>query len=232
MMATLDLVRAVNPDLPALRLRRRLKKHLKILSPLRDLQVQRIALRSAAADVTGLSPIVAELGRRQRHLLSTVRSDIAAWKVDVLDRGVAEVIREVHLSSKVSPGWSEALIGSSAVAFLRVRTLRMRVDPGDLVTIHRLRVAFKRFRYSIEVVRPLLPWVSHDLLRSLGSYQDLLGAVQDSVVLSSSVSARLKSLHVGPESAQRIRTFLEKRIAHAVEELFRSVDHIHRFWIT
>jgi CHAD domain-containing protein len=57
------------------------------------------------------------------------------------------------------------------------------VDAANVATIHRVRIAFKRFRYSFEIVQPLLTDMPEDLPAQMHSYQTLMGEIQDAEVL-------------------------------------------------
>ncbi len=64
---------------------------------------------------------------------------------------------------------------------LEEATLRPRTDDGD-IAFHEARKAYKRARYAIEVIEPIVGRPAHQFAKRIGDLQDVLGAHQDSVV--------------------------------------------------
>jgi CHAD domain-containing protein len=54
---------------------------------------------------------------------------------------------------------------------------------GRAGSIHRLRIAFKKFRYVIEVLLPVLPGFPQENLRRMQAYQGRMGDIQDLDIL-------------------------------------------------
>ena len=57
------------------------------------------------------------------------------------------------------------------------------VDPANLKALHQLRIAFKKYRYTIEIFRPLLTTYQATLLEQMQAFQSLLGDIHDLDVL-------------------------------------------------
>src|SRR5206468_3419224 len=57
------------------------------------------------------------------------------------------------------------------------------IDPNDISSIHRMRLAFKRFRYTLQAAQPILHDTPETMFDRMHEFQDMLGAVQDADVL-------------------------------------------------
>jgi len=66
--------------------------------------------------------------------------------------------------------------------YRKVIGLRKEIDPGNVETIHRLRVAFKKFRYTIEPLRGFMTEFPPEAMRDIKSLQEALGGLQDTDV--------------------------------------------------
>ena len=76
------------------------------------------------------------------------------------------------------------LLRSVDRAFSRTRQLRARIDPRDTRTIHRTRVAFKKFRYMVEALAEYLPGGDRpSAWPAMRHYQTMMGEIQDAEVL-------------------------------------------------
>ena len=103
-------------------------------------------------------------------------------------------------------------------------------DATDPPTIHRLRVAFKMFRYTVESLAQVRPGTGGRRLRALHDYQTRMGEIQDIEVLL----ARAKRFVRKRESAQdALETFeeeLRRRRARLVQRFMASLDQLWDCW--
>ena len=167
LMATVDMIRTLIPDDGLQRTRGSLRKHLKEFNELRDTHIQILTLRSLAREFPPLRPLGVELRRREAKLLRAARGDhrldqpAASWSVRWRTRryGLARSLRIPGMEDVATA----TVVGAMGAAFARAFELRQQVNPGDPSSIHRLRVAFKKCRYMMEVLRPFLPGVDDAL---------------------------------------------------------------------
>jgi CHAD domain-containing protein len=102
--------------------------------------------------------------------------------------------------------------------FDRRRRAVTAADPGAL---HRARVAFKRYRYAVEVAAPLLPEPAQSIVPSMKRFQDELGAIQDATVLIDTLSHARR-----PKRARQsagIDSMLERLERERAEHLERAL---------
>ena len=183
LLSSLDLLQSVAPQKRFRKGRRPVRKCLKLLQPLRDVQVQMNLARQSA--MASLPLIQLELARQRRRHRKKVMRGIKALEVDRAKELAAKMAQ--HLDRKESGSGDEAairrvLLKRLTALYRTVIGLRKDVDPGNVETIHRVRVAFKKFRYTVEPVRGILREFSSASMRDIKLLQEALGNLQDTDV--------------------------------------------------
>lgn len=87
------------------------------------------------------------------------------------------------------------------------------LDPAKPEALHRMRLAFKKYRYAAEVLLPLFPKATEETAKRLHDFQTLLGTIHDcDVILAEAASFRRDILGREKECALEIafRAFREK----------------------
>jgi CHAD domain-containing protein len=115
-------------------------------------------------------------------------------------------------------------------AFRRARQLRTRINPRDPWTIHRTRVAFKRFRYMVEALAERLPGVTGERLAAMRHYQTMMGEIQDAEVLLRTLDKFLRKKEIKPEAARRFRAELLRRRQRLIRIYLKAADQLLEFW--
>ena len=84
-------------------------------------------------------------------------------------------------------------------AFLITKQRQNWINPAQATTIHRVRIAFKTFRYMVEIVHPLLPDFPPENLKQMHDYQSLMGEIQDvEVIMQALADAPVARLFLRP----------------------------------
>jgi CHAD domain-containing protein len=99
-----------------------------------------------------------------------------------------------------------------AAYFSRVR--KVLAEEGSPRKLHRLRLASKRLRYTLELFRPCYPAGLEERLDALRNLQDSLGEVNDAV-------ASRKLLHGALKRHPKVRKFLDDRAEQQAAEFAR-----------
>lgn len=95
------------------------------------------------------------------------------------------------------------------------------LDPGHPEALHRMRLAFKKYRYAAEVLLPLFPKATEETANRLHAFQTLLGTIHDfDVILAEAASFRRDILGDATESV------LETAFRRLREERFREFHEI------
>ena len=151
-----------------------------------------------------------------------------------LQASIAEA-EDALLRISINPALASAtrvvLTGALAAAFTRVVRRRQGINGTDPVTVHRMRVAFKRFRYSLEILTPLLPWMTAGTRSRLNAYQTAMGKIQDTVVLLEGIAAyEAKRPVTGRMALIEVREYLLRRRMALMDAFLANADVLYTFW--
>lgn len=116
--------------------------------------------------------------------------------------------------------------------FNRVCALQRRMDAAQPATIHRVRVAFKKYRYMAESLARMQPGVTRHRLHAMHAHQTRMGEIQDIEALLKRVGRCLRKKTAGPFRRDLLhrRDRLVKRFLATADRLldFRPADgHRH-----
>ncbi len=230
----LALVAMIGAFLPERRLRkatRLLKAQLDVLADLRDTQVQALRMRTMARRSAGARRYQAHLARREqrgvRQAAKAIREFHPARVRRLMDRFRAE-IRTRRKRGFEAGDWARlrrAVLGSYAQA----ARLNQRASAADTKTIHRTRIAFKKYRYMIEALAPWLESVSPRDLQAMHNHQTLMGKVQDLEVLMSGVVKFLGKGKQDPRALRALLARLEVQRRAAVSRFLQAADRLSSF---
>ncbi len=185
LQATLELLAAFIPERELKKPRRALKKHLDAFDNLRDTQVQMAFVKPVRRAFPAAHAFHAWLCQRETRFIREARKAVKQIKTRRVGKRIAAFERELRCQRKHTTPEEAFRIAQSAIrlAFVEVSRRCRRVRAADTRTIHRTRIAFKRFRYMVEALSPLLPAVTDKHRAAMRRYQALMGEVQDMNVL-------------------------------------------------
>lgn len=230
-LALLDLLEALHFEDSLKKLRKTFKRRLDAFDALRDTQVQLRLLKPLWRDYPEARELRSRLRGHEKRLVSKLARKIGATKYGRPSRRLRQIQRALRdCLDAPTHATSDAL--ASAVlqeAFDRVAALRRQVRPSDTATIHRARVAFKRFRYMSELLRPLLPAITAARLNRMREYQAMAGDIQDLEVLLARLSELVKKRELRPESVRRLRKELLRQRRRAIRLFMARIDDLFEF---
>lgn len=234
MIATLDAIGAVLPGGAPLEVRRKLKRLLKGFNDLRDLHIQLMHFQALRLKFPVLQPFLAALRLHERVLVRDAALTIAGMKTRAMEQEIARVADSLTLVTTGTEQEEAArvtLFGALAAAFVRAAGLRKRIAPGDPASIHALRVAFKKFRYTVEVLSPLLPEFGKKQFKTMNAYQTLMGEIQDLEVVGTALimhpPGRFRTM---PASLLPAHQYITQRRTELVDRFMRDADELLKFW--
>jgi CHAD domain-containing protein len=180
LIASLELMRSTSKNPEIVRLQCRFKKILKSMGSLRDLQVQ----WAKSADLRQVEPIVEfrrALQRRERRQIADISKKLKRGTKHRLNLGVKHVrsaIAEIYEKSGDGRirGALERTLRSRKSDFLKKRK---QFQPSDEETLHEMRIALKKLRYTIESALPALGPSASEQAQRMHSLQQLLGDFRD-----------------------------------------------------
>ena len=209
-----------------------LKQHLESLEDLRDTQVQLITVGKMLRIFPAARPFHEFLLKRERRFARKARKRINRLQHQHLNRLAAACRGDVRarLNDQPPRRLAAVLLQSVARAFARTRQRWQNVRPEDARTIHRTRVAFKKFRYMVEALTDFLPGVTDDPLAAMRQYQNMMGEIQDLEVLPRTLDKFVRKQQIKPEAARRFREELLRRRQWLIRVYLGAADQLLAFW--
>jgi len=233
MLALVALFRALWWDDRLAEIERRLKRMFKRFSRLRDTHVQLMFVEDAQERFPELAGFHKALAKREVRLTRRLEASVDKFSVRRIHkfvRGVEKNYRSLRKRVSSRQGDWSRLRGHLDHAFQRVTELRSKIDPQDSVTIHRVRVAFKKFRYLVELLQSLLPGVTARQIEAMHEYQSMMGEIQDVETLQGALDEYVSKKKSRPGKHLHFRDYLRKRRAALVRTYLHQADRLDSFW--
>jgi CHAD domain-containing protein len=215
-------------------LERDLKKLLGSLGPLRDVQVELETIRRFKSTFSRISSFRSHLLAEENKLGRRVALQTGKLRAKRIRKGVRDIGRRLHQmngSLRAQSKGARGLLGELDEAFSAVRKKRRALDPTDVATLHRVRVALKKFRYMVEALQPILRSFDPTHLDRLRTLQGRMGDLHDLEVLSAAFrdfmrESRSKRFpHLLP-----LQKKLLERHNETAEQVIESADRILDYW--
>lgn len=232
LLAALALLRAFLPERDLKKARRTLKQHLDTFDQLRDTQVQLAYVQQMPRSFPMADKFRAWLSDREQRFTREARHSFKRVKTKRLSRRVAALEENIEDLRRHTSRLRAFQIATGAVdrAFDSVARASRRVRPGNSTTIHRTRVAFKRFRYMVEALSPLLPGVTGEHRRAMHGYQSMMGDIQDVEILLGAFEEFIRSEDVDGRSARKLRMELRRRRQWLIQVYMNASGKLRQFW--
>jgi CHAD domain-containing protein len=205
-----------------------LKQHLDCFDDLRDTQVQLPVVKQLRKKFADADRFYEWLQKREDRFAKQSRKGVQQTETKRLARLVSDCRREAESRKTSAPG--KLVLGVVERAFRNVQQLRAGIDPANTQTIHRTRVAFKTFRYMVELLSERLRPVSRKRLRLMHGYQTLMGDIQDAEVLLLTFDKFMRKKKMDPGFARRFRAELLRRRKELVRLYLDAADQLDTFW--
>jgi len=231
MLALVDLLRALHAAGPLKKIRKVFKQRLDSFDELRDTHVQLQLLKPLWREFPEARGLALWLRRREKRLIADLRHAIKATKqlrVEKRLKDMEKLLRKSGRAEGPPMGKAQAAAALQA-AFAGVVELHKRVRRSNTETIHRMRVAFKRFRYMSELLQPLFPRVTAKRLRQMQAYQALMGDIQDIEVLLAGLAQAVAKRHLAAVDAGGLRSELQRRRRDLIDTFMAAVDKLFEF---
>lgn len=227
LLALVDMLRVVSPHPRVQKLRRTLKDQLDSLDELRDIQVMLIEVSNTLTHVPELAPFQKYLAKREKRLLKSTARAIRSFKTANVRKRLASTRKALLKIEAENDGQKSSLQIVDKAYETALRRFR-RIEPAQPATIHRARIAFKKFRYMVEIVHPLAANFPDGNLKHMHAYQGLMGDIQDlEVFLATLDDFADKDASYDPEP---VRRFYQQRHSKAINTYVEDMQQIEAFW--
>jgi CHAD domain-containing protein len=233
LMAQIELLGLFADPRRLKRARRVLKAHLDSFDPLRDTQVQLLLLGSVRKRFPETEAFHRALLQREKRCLKTSSRSVRLLRIGRLERLVSDLRRRLRgAQRKPTRLAQDRCTVRHAVdrAFGQAIQRRRRVRALDTATIHRLRLAFKRFRYMVEALQPVFRGLSETRLREMQAFQTVMGDLQDTQVFVRRLDKFARKQPTRAQALSRLRDWLLHRQTAQVRLCLREADRVFTFW--
>lgn len=233
MCSGLEVVEQIIGGKTVRRLSKRLAAALRRLGKLRDVHVQRKEIGEMAERFPGLLEFHERLRKKEEKLEPRAQRALQEIPLnrlrELFDEAAAEALLALS-SEALQRRHRDTAIEAIDRRFAHVIDCRRALDVADLETIHNMRVAFKKFRYMLEVVQPMLVGLGKAQLASMQAFQSMMGDVHDLQVLNEMVAAYRASHNKAAHDLVAAHDDVGRRLLHKTDALVASADEIFSFW--
>jgi CHAD domain-containing protein len=226
MLAFIQLLNSISPRPRLKKLKRAFKDQLDEFDDLRDTQVILAELSELLQKLPQLHDFQKHLQSSEERLLRSLRKKIKGLRTSEITKRICKTHEAIE--AELNEHLHSQLLQAVDDAFLRVRQRYNLVDITRPATIHRVRVAFKSFRYMVEIVHPLLPGFPPKNLKRMNEYQTLMGEIQDADVFSQTLSDFTE--HASLSDPEPVRRYEEQRHADALSVYKKRMNKLATFW--
>jgi CHAD domain-containing protein len=225
MMVLIQLLRTLDPRPRLQKLQRTFKDQLDSFDDLRDTQVMLADVSETLQELAQLRPFEEYLIKNEESLLRTVKEKFK----QIQPRGIAKRVDKTResLEDQALEHLEDRLLQAVDDAFLLTKQRFGWVNPADPPTIHRVRLAFKKFRYLIEIINPMVPAFPMEHFKGMNDYQGAMGEIQDIEILLHTFA------DFSPASFTEnkpVRRFYERRHAQAISAYVENMNELKVFW--
>ena len=227
LLALVDMLRAISPHPRLQKLRRTFKNQLDSLNDLRDTQVMLMGVSDTLNTIPELALFQKYLAKRENRLLKSTTKSIRSFKNTNVKRRL-DSTRKALLKIENHNQQQKVLLQIVDDAYETTLRRFRCIEPSRPATIHRTRVAFKKFRYMVEIVSPLVSNFPEPNFKNMHDYQDMMGAIQDlEVILSIFEDFADRDASYDPEP---VRRYYQQRHTEAINTYLEDMHQINIFW--
>jgi len=226
MLALIRLLNTLSPRPRFRKLIRAFKGQLDQFDDLRDTQVILAALSETLQEFPQLQEFQKHQQAMEEKTLNTLHKKIKKF-------GNSKMAKRIRKTQKaIEAGRNEdrkaQVLQAVDDAYGRTRQRLDRVDPARPATIHRVRIAFKSFRYMVEIICSLVPDFPETNFKRMDRYQTWMGEVQDAEVLIQTLADFLKTASF--PDPEPVRRYYERRHREAISAYLNVMDQLDTFW--
>ncbi len=230
-LALLDLLEALCFAASPAKVRKTFKKRLDAFDDLRDTHVQRKLLKPMWTKFPEACDFEKHLRKCEKRLECEMSRKIRSAKQGRLNRCLKTLEKSLRQCASQTPtgaGATQSLLLLGG-AFRRVLIFRRKIRRSQPATIHKMRVAFKRFRYTAELLQPFLPDYTPQRLRRMKDFQDAAGNIQDVSVLLERMDKDVQHKEIKTACVKNLRKELVRCEQRAIDALMKRIDELKDF---
>lgn len=235
-IAVLAVLHSIVPRREPDRLERYIKDAFRGSARLRDTHVRMALIKDESESFPEVKSLRKVLRKKEKRFVRRFRKCITCVRRAKLNKSIRDLrkcLRRTLGNSANEERGLRALLKDVNLAHRRAVMLLRRPRKGppgrtSPARIHRVRVAFKKFRYLVEVLEPLISGLSARELRQMRNWQDTMGEIQDTDMLRVFIAKR--AARKGNGTLDRFLEHLDQRQKQLISEFLVSADQLLEFW--
>lgn len=227
-LSVIELLRGVAPHPRLQRMRKYFKDQLNSYDELHDTQVMMVEIEEVLEDFPEMEPFLIYLEKREKRLMRAAEKKADLLQLGNLRKRVGSIVKDIQILAEKDPQLDEHILRVVDDAYLLVKDRSELLDRSQVATIHRLRIAFKKFRYLIEIVFPILPGFPEGLFEVMHDLQTVMGEIHDIEVLLTSVDEYAESQK--EFQAEAMQTYFQKVHNEDVAAFYQIAGCVKNFW--
>jgi CHAD domain-containing protein len=227
MLALVDMLRVLSPHPRLGKLRSVFKNQLDSLDDLRDTQVMLVEVSETSSDLPELAPFQEYLAKREKRLLKSTAKAIKSFNTTNIRKRL-DATRKALFKAENGNNPKKELLQIVDDAYGTTLRRYRKIDSAKPGTIHRTRIAFKKFRYMVELIHPLVKDFPEDNFKQMHEYQGMMGDLQDvEIFVSVFDDFADKDASYDPNP---VRQFYEQRHTEVINIFVEDMHQINTFW--
>lgn len=207
-----------------------LKMQLKSFSKLRDTQVQILRLEKSVYRHPSLYTFLVFLRNKEQDYINKAKS--LTRTLDSSDVEGLTAFTSMELKSLMTKNnvYIQNLLIPLANSLINVIDMINQVDKSNLNSIHSVRIAFKKFRYILEIQSEILS-LTQDDFKTLKQFQDIMGLIQDNSVFTNNLQNFAKKQKIIPfDDYKRAFSSIERERIILTNKFLKLSKHFIAYW--
>jgi CHAD domain-containing protein len=229
LLALLDFLEAAHLESPQDKTRKLLKKRLDAFDELRDTQVQLQLLKPLWPGFPEAKPLRKLLRRHEQRFIKQIRKKVLDARQGHLTQKFKELEKQIRDGSITKTDDQRIVAAALRNSFGQLAGLRNKIHGDDPAAIHKMRVAFKRFRYTSELLQPFLPWLTDERIRRMRKFQSAAGDIQDLEILLARLAQSVEEKELSSATMKKLRSELLRRKKRALDFFRERIDDLFKF---
>lgn len=231
LMTRIELVERFSPDRIIGKARATLKNQLSELSELRDVQVEIVRTRKILKSLPEITEFYDHLLQRKSDCLNAARKISSRPDKESLENAINRtLIRLNSRQSNTTEATTLKVIDDALQScFDRLSKRIQAVTLAKYSTVHKVRLAFKPFRYMLEMVQPVLP-IDPKKLQTAKTLARMMGRLQDMNVMTKDLVEFKWKTEQARNGIAKLWLDLEHQKSEAANQFQKALPKFGEIW--
>ncbi len=222
LISTISVVNDIIEDENLLNFSKEIKKILKWLNQTRDTDVQIKYFTSLEDKYKSSKSLTKELSEKNSILNKEATKSLNEVDFKSIKNWIKNFKKVIE--NNLENVNRKNIIKSLEKSYVKLVELRKKIDENKPKSIHKVRVAFKKFRYTCELMLDLL-WLSEKEVEEMRAFQKKLWKIQDT-----EVSIKYVKDSWSKEKLKDMEKYLEKKRKKRISKLLEEIEYVDNLY--